>query len=112
MPFDGLTTERTAELEALLRMREMLAKPGGWCQGGAYRDEGRCLIQAAASATDSVILLYHVTRRLAAELPRAQRWSPLALLQPSLAMVRFNDRPSTTQADVVALIDRAIGAAT
>jgi len=109
MPFDGLTTERESELNVLLRMRDLLAKPGAWCQGGAYRGDGMCLIQAAAvAAASNALLQWRVTKRIAAQLP----WTLVcAWKQPGCRVVDFNDRASTTQADVLALLDRAIGAA-
>jgi len=105
MPFDGLTPERTVELEALLQMREMLAKPGGWCQGAAYRDGANCLVQAVVRAATTPELAFEVQNRLKSALPRFW-WGRFTYN----GLIAYNDRPSTTQADVVALIDRAIGA--
>jgi len=101
MPFDGPMPHDAAPLHALLHVRDLLARPNGWCQGTAYRDKAMCLMQAAAIATYGNIALQQcVVKHLNKELPRWYRHCR--------GLVAFNDAFSTTQAKVVALVDRAI----
>ena len=87
---------------ALVRTKAMIER--GWCQGRNEDGDRRCLAGALAHATTSV------------SGPRQswQVWSEaLTALKAHLPkgcedLVVFNDHPDITQADVLALIDKAL----
>lgn len=99
-----------AELEHLKKMRELLEK--GWTQGawarnangvncGPHHDEATafCLIGASLRAGGPSDLEPILPESLSAAIGAEPRMGPFLV---------FNDHPIRTQADVLALIDRAI----
>lgn len=107
MPFDGLSSDRDRRRMLLMRMRDELAKPGAWCKG--VDPNRNCLVTAARSMAkpdeaDAVISL------LADRIKRERVWMWAYLLPVQYCVTTWNDAPSRTQADVVALLDRTIEA--
>lgn len=100
-----------APLPVLLKVREILSDPGSWGRltGNAY---GHPVLASASTAT---------TWTLSGALARAGRYvrkpartfDALRVLQSCLpprhrgSLVRFNDDPTTTHGDVLAVIDAA-----
>lgn len=90
----------TPTIDVLLDVRSLLARPGGWIQGRyvAHRELGgrAYCIHGALTAVDGWGALSSARGRIE-EIVRRPIQS-------------FNDAPTTTQADVLAVIDRAIEA--
>jgi hypothetical protein len=90
-------------VDVLLDVRALLARPGGWIQG---REE---VIQPDGSVS------YCIEGAINAAVPPMQTWSSMRARERVESVVDrgipwFNDAPTTTQADVLAVIDRAIQA--
>lgn len=102
MPLDGTNyqTEQQDEVLALLRRaRERVAK--GWCQGEAESvDGGVCMLGAIHD-----ICRGHQTNQW---MLRRDAWLLLCEPLPHRDGVIYNDAPGRTQAEIVALFDRAI----
>jgi hypothetical protein len=94
-------------VQALLDARALVAV--GWSQGWDWKrdDDGCCALQA----------LFRVTRRapgsvgLGHPYSAATHYLQKALGQGKKSVIAFNDAPTTTKADVLALYDRAIALA-
>lgn len=107
MPFDGSNlAEPDLVLSVLRQAREHIAQPGAWCQGTPKRGEARC---AAAWLSDAVEALPWADRTAFAV-------AAAFVLDKALpaeyrgCIIGYNDAPERTQADVVALYNRAIAA--
>lgn len=94
MPFDGIPTKVTA----LCEVRDRLAAPGAWHQGDRDGPDGAHCIMGwvidVIGGWPSVALCSQLH-----EVARSEGWRHV---------IEFNDSPNTTQADVLAFIDRAI----
>jgi hypothetical protein len=103
MPFDGKSFDRQVEhdevLELLRGARERVAK--GWWQHDFFGPHGEvCAVGALlGTVTISDPMFFAATETLDRCLPRVWRGRPIP---------DFNDAPGRTQAEVVALFDRAI----
>jgi hypothetical protein len=91
----------TPTVDVLLDARALLARPGGWVQGTevAPREQGGqayCIQGAMGAATGSMSAWWEARRRVEETLGEH--------------IPDFNDRDSTTQGDVLDVIDRAISA--
>lgn len=110
MPLDGSNYEQEDEvLDLLRRARERVAISGGWCQGVAYGIAGsNCLLAALQVEREYGFDLYPVIDLIVAEMPES--WKLLADFGARRAalIVNYNDVPGRTQAEIVALFDRAI----
>lgn len=101
MPFDASTwtpplVQAQHDLNLLREMRAGISAPGGWCQGvGTRADGARCILGWAGAVTGS-------DRREAARF--LSRVMPFG----GSGLIAFNDEVGRTQAEVVALFDRAI----
>jgi hypothetical protein len=77
--------------------RAAIAAPGLWCKN-AYKDGGRCCAIGALEVLGE------------AAFKRARQALRHALPEGFLSVVAYNDHPTTTHADILALFDRAIEA--
>lgn len=94
--------DNTSVIEALQRARALIA--GGWCQQVARDDNRYCIIGALAEATTeqcSSTVGYLVWRNSKAALERH-------LPEPWPNLVTYNDDVTTTQRNVLDLIDTTI----
>lgn len=97
MPFDA-PIEVSAELWILDKMKEILATPDKWFQ------QGYCNWDQSA-----VCILGALNKALTGN-PLDDRWGSVGVnVRDSLGDFPsvFNDKPSTTHADILALLDRA-----
>lgn len=80
--------------------RAAIAAPGLWCKN-AYEDGGRCC---------AIRALEVATCRLLGDAAfwRARQALRHALPEGFLSVIAYNDAPTTTHADILALFDRAI----
>jgi hypothetical protein len=98
-------------LKVLRRARDMVA--AGWCQGSAARNSAGTPVSAASDDACQFCLYGAVAR--AAWYLRDFDAEGTAICAIRLAgeidggLIRWNDQPSRTQADVVNLLDLAIG---
>lgn len=115
MPFDGFHRGDFEDIERLLDARSRIAHPSNWIKG-TFQDGDRYCVVGALSAvcagrcwerpSDTERRL---TRILAGQLPRQSGFQRLMRLRSARwSLIRFNDRPSTSHADVMALFERAI----
>ena len=90
-------SDKSAILQVLRTARERLARPGGWIQGDFERNGGFCVAGACGMElrTRSTKATSDAISRLEELIGRD--WIDL-----------WNDAPGRTQAEVVALVDRAI----
>jgi len=102
MPFDA--TPESPKLQCLRQMRTLLEDSNCWGQKGL----GGCLLttmqRVAGTQKVPYAMLWKATLafQMLSELPPGyNRWWPESL-------VRFNDNPETTHADVMAFLDRVI----
>ena len=92
-------------LTALQKMRELLADPKAWTKGAAARnDRGHKVDWNDPTAV--CWCLAGAERRSAG--PTSLPWSVLRLIAGDYTIPDFNDDPSTTHADILAALDRAI----
>lgn len=102
--FDGTNFEQQDEvLDVLMRAREHVARPGGWCRGAAEVAEAKCASH----------WIYALSEADIAAKAHAVLWQALpAEWSPSKSTIRcviaYNDYPGRTQDEVVALYDAAI----
>jgi hypothetical protein len=94
MPFDGVPNQHG--LASLGLARDSLSRPGGWCQGGESINGAQCAMRALATIADNAVW-HDAYRRLRQALPDGYG-----------SVAAYNDTPGRTQADIVALYDRAI----
>lgn len=91
------------DVRAALERTKALIKRG-WCQKQPADGDKRCLAGALAQATTAV-----ESGRLSYQVWADSLTALISVLpEPYETLVLFNDHPTTTQADVVALIDRAL----
>jgi hypothetical protein len=101
MPLDGSNFEQQDEvLDLLRRARDLISQPGKWHQGDFY---SRCRTKVCAHGA----ILDCGGIRSKAFLP-ATAILERALLQGWDDIAVYNDAPGRTQAEIVALFDRAI----
>jgi len=108
MPFDGtnFTTTIHADLQVLRRVRKNL--PGRWCKGALTNSyKHHCLI----GWLNYVTRQSSTSRRIATEHLYPRVIGNFGLGDEVCRVAAFNDRPFTTEADVLGLLDRAIAAA-
>lgn len=99
MPFDGLTYRPPDDILDLLRgARARVARPDGWCQHQVNDSLGRVCAEGA--------LLIEAGE------PTYKYYSALGYLEKNLvgfwSVAEYNDAHGRTQAEVVALFDRAM----
>lgn len=101
MPFDGETFDRTDDLALLRDARAKIAR--GWCQNVTTMRRGRqvsyCMLGAMGYDECFFLARARAEKLLGPFVPAEQQ--PITV---------FNDDPSRTQAEVVAVFDRAIAA--
>lgn len=97
MPFDG--QDQKPEIQILDRMRELLATSDRWCKGALNAPSGaRCLMGA----------FYEVNGPVHSEQSAGHRvFHSLKNLTGTYKLHNFNDAPTTSHSDVLALIDAA-----
>lgn len=104
MAFEG-SPEKFAPVEVdevgqiILKARELLSDPAKWCKGAFVSNGAFCIAGAVGMRAfkDEEPLADKAVTRIS------------GLLPPEFASVStFNDHPSTTHADVLALLDRAL----
>lgn len=109
MPFDGkqFQVEISPVARVLREAREKIEKPSNWCMiYFTHPDSGAHCIEGALNAV-GCIFDNAVRDALIASIPAGHP----ALRHPrNIIPMMFNDYPSTTHADVLALFDRAIAA--
>ena len=111
MPFDSLPQVPFSDIDILLDARGRIDDPERWIKGALRKRNRRCLVAALVLACKSRRIGRRTLRRLAfhmvRQLPvgRLQRAIPF---MPMQRLMRFNDNPRTTHADVMALFDRTI----
>ncbi len=92
----------------LIAAKALIDTPEKWAKGpGVWGSDRHCAQQALlfkAGGMDAVSKALPVAWKIGQRLKG--RWSCL----PSANIIRFNDHPSTTHADIMALFDRAIAA--
>lgn len=114
MPLDNIpAAPRYAEEIAILdRMRELLATPEGWCQGFLQKRGAMCLYGVINTISHGHSDWEFVAKdRVLTRMP----FSPvLAAVETKLKsfvsggdLVTFNNAPTTTHPDILALIDKA-----
>lgn len=97
MPFDG--TIRCGADTILRQLRDAIGQPGAWCKHGKDGPDGsHCILGWAYEHGGEIRDQWD-----ALDLLRKQAWA-----EGWVNAIEFNDSPKTTQADVVAFIDRAI----
>jgi hypothetical protein len=118
MPFDGSSFIVVDDLAILRTARRNIAKPSKWAKGDpdTWADDANCIVgwiafiivqrgfdgepghlEADRLVREYIVPELHDTRN------KNHSYQ--------VRLLRFNDRPSTTQAEVVALFDRAIARA-
>lgn len=90
-------------LEVLRKARSLIKNEKDWCKGSAYNSEGqRCIIGAIDGALRygqvHDVKFLQLLEELESYLPT----------DAGLTLVEFNDAASTSHADVLAVLDRAI----
>jgi hypothetical protein len=89
----------------ILKARDLIGHPLYWCQGRFNYGNRYCILGAFGQRADNgVECPIEVKRRIARALPAH---TPYKQMNPERAIMRFNDAPSTTHADILALLDRA-----
>lgn len=106
MPFDGRNfKQQQDEVLVLLRQaRERVAQPYGWTQGVAEYNGKVCTIGAIEFFIPDMGTHLIASEALAKQLP-AEHYPDL---DASCRLISYNDAPGRTQAEIVALYDRAI----
>lgn len=110
MPFDGNTYRQSAAIQLLSRARERIAT-NGFCKEMLISGERYCAIGSLRNDPD-MMAIEDAIAALYSALPWWRRigvgggWPNLS--RPENKIARYNDAPRTTQADVLALYDRAI----
>lgn len=108
MPLDGMNfeprVERDETLALLRRARERVAQ--GWMQGQVYFDGRYCSVGALSGKANKYRPHEEAVAALFWALPWWARfgWSD----SKQVAVIAYNDRRGRTQAQIVALFDRAI----
>ncbi len=107
MPFDQANYEPTdAILKALQDARQFLSDPACWIKHEAFcRDDRANIVSACALGAIGMLQSSYFGGAVA--------YLRAALPEPSaqtVAVAEFNNRPTTTHADILALFDRAIAA--
>ncbi len=111
MPLDGTNFEQQdAVLDLLRRARDRVARPGGWCQDHARDGFGYCVL-GAISYFDKRPEHIKMKDILIESLP--WWWCVCHGIirnteNPAGVIIEYNDAPGRTQAEIVALFDRAI----
>lgn len=100
-----------AVLEILERARARLTPAGAWTQGKDARDAWGCGINQ--TATGAVCWCLEAAIEIAAGesgllLPGRAIATITALVPDGLSPHRYNDKPTTTHADILGLLDNAI----
>jgi hypothetical protein len=99
-------------LEVLQKARELIAKPGGWTQGAYARTADGFLISERNDNASCFCSVGAVSRSSDISEDIGSAFDFLHNAMPprftAAGIIGFNDSPDTTQADVVALFDRAI----
>ena len=104
MPFDGRESEHQTRQyllarldEGMVRVRALLDREDRWCKGALHTSEGRhCLIGAMEATRAERLLRPAILRAISEHTGRYY-----------LRIECFNDKKSTTHADVIAVLDRA-----
>jgi hypothetical protein len=98
-------------LDVLVAARDLVARPGGWCQGQSARgaDGAAVYLGRTPAAKHCALGACYVS---CGGMP-AQFSEAVKLLNKAAGdhVIAWNDRPTRTQAEVVAAFDRAIAAA-
>lgn len=90
--------------QIILKARELLSDPKRWCKGDLRRQGRVCVVGAICDAAGIVDFSRHNASPVAEmALCRAMAALPVGFR----AVPTFNDDPTTTHADVLALLDRA-----
>jgi len=98
MPFDGRDySHRIDALEKIDRVIEQLPREDRWCQGALYTIDGRRCILGAMQAVNGAMVLKQPILHAIHEVT-GRRYT---------AIETFNDRRSTTHAQVMAVLQRA-----
>lgn len=100
------------ELDVLIAARDLIARPGGWTQGYIARlgDDRPCTYEYSYAAK---FCLAGAVAKVALHIRPLTQFTALFHWLDEFAggsLTRWNDAPERTQADVVALLDRAIEA--
>ncbi len=105
MPFDGKNFEKPTDgvLRVLTEARALIERPENWCKNALYENGARCVLGALYNTqsdnSDGWNMPIGAYNAINSAVPGA-----------FLSIPHFNNDPSTTHADVLALFDRAIAA--
>jgi hypothetical protein len=99
--------------QIILKARELLSDPAKWCKGYHTNAGAYCILGAIGARDWNDGADEEVIERIESALPllfrlRAYVFDSWSNLKPAVAA--FNDAPSTTHADILALLDRAASA--
>lgn len=98
MPFDGHEfSPRIDALEKIDRVIEQLLTEDRWCKGALYTVDGRRCILGAMQAVEGAMILKHPILQAIQEVT-GRRYKAIEV---------FNDRRTTTHAQVLAVLRRA-----
>jgi hypothetical protein len=102
MPFDG-PSKSHPDIELLQAVKNRIASRDWWVQNKYIDNHAVCLSQAIKQTCGWQSK--HVRRLVARELAWAYR---MPFFSSSMQIILFNDRPSTSHAQVIGLLDSAI----
>ena len=101
MPFDGTNLKQDEVLDALKRARELISQPGKWHQG-EFRSADWSRVCALGAILDS-------SPGISDDLYNDAAWALVYVLPRGYnCPATYNDAPGRTQAEIVALFNRAI----
>jgi hypothetical protein len=89
-------------VEILTEARALIARPGGWCQGGYERDGAYCAIGALSEANKTRLYVKYSACREFLRKARALMFHELT---------DYNDEYGRTKEEIIAWFDDAIGLA-
>ncbi len=97
-----MSSVNVAELRSgLVKAKHLIQSPDSWLQGGLLRDNKMCALGALCCAVPESDVEGYISAKNALR---------EALPAGEISVPTFNDKPTTTHADVLALFDRAISA--